>query len=117
MVEIVAALVLLVFVAALGWISPDGLLAFGTAVAVAGLGASLVVGVVYHLRLRAAILRKGTLPPRWWLAPSRLHRALADDERMTVLPFFIAGVVLVAICFGGLLLVALGAVKAYLQSR
>jgi hypothetical protein len=117
MIEIVAALVLLLFVAALGWISPDGLLTFGTAVAVAGLGASLLVGVVYHLRLRAALLRKAALPARWWLAPSRLHGLLADDERMTVIPFFVAGVVLVAICFGGLLLVALGAVKAYLQSR
>ena len=117
MIEVLAALVLLLFVAALGWVSPDGLLAFGTAVALAGLGASLLVGVVYHLRLREAILRKGPLPARWWLAPSRLHRSLADDERMTVIPFFVAGVVLVAICFGGLLLVALGAVKAYLQSR
>ena len=108
---------LLAFVAALGWLSPDGLLAFGTAVAVAGLGASLVVGVVYHLRLRAAVARKGQLPARWWLAPSRLHRLLDEDERMTVLPFFVAGVVLVAICFGGLLLVALGAIKAYLLTR
>lgn len=117
MIEVFAALALLLFVAALGWISPDALLAFGTAVALAGLGASLVVGVVYHLRLRAAILRHGPLPARWWLAPSRLHRRLRDEQRVTVIPFFVAGVVLVAICFGGLLLVALGAAKAYLHTR
>lgn len=117
MIEVVLAAVLLALVAALGWLSPDGLLAFGSAVAVAGLGASVLVGVVYHVRLRAAVARKGLLPARWWLAPSRLHRLLDDDERMTVLPFFVAGVVLVAICFGGLLLVALGAVKAYLMTR
>ena len=108
---------LLAFVAALGWLSPDGLLAFGSAVAVAGLCASLVVGVVYHLRLRAVMARKGPLPSRWWLAPSRLHPALDESERMTVIPLFVAGVVLVAICFGGLLLVALGAVKAFLMTR
>jgi hypothetical protein len=117
MIEVVLAAVLLALVAALGWLSPDGLLAFGSAVAVAGLGASVLVGVVYHVRLRAAVARKGLLPARWWLAPSRLHRLLDDDERMTVLPFFVAGVVLVAVCFGGLLLVALGAVKAYLMTR
>ena len=108
------ALLLLALVAALGWLSPDGLLAFGSAVAVAGLAASLVVGVVYHLRLRTTIARKGPLAARWWLAPSRLHAQLDDDERMKVIPLFVAGVVLVAIRFGGLLLVALGAVKAYL---
>ncbi len=117
MIEALVAVLLLVFVAALGWMSPDGLLAFGTAVAVAGLGASLVVGVVYHLRLRAAVARKRLLPPRWWLAPSRLHSLLDADERMTVLPFFVAGVVLVAICFAGLLLVTLGAIKAYVLTR
>jgi hypothetical protein len=117
MIEAILAAVLVAFVVALGWLSPDGLLAFGTAVAVAGLGASLVVGLVYHLRLRAAVARKGQLPARWWLAPSRLHRLLDDDERLTVLPFFIGGVVLVAVCFGGLLLVAMGAIKAYFLTR
>lgn len=117
MIEAIVAALLLALVAALGWLSPDGLLTFGSAVAVAGLGASLLVGVVYHLRLRAAVARKGPLPARWWLAPSRLHQLLDEDERLTVLPFFVAGVVLVAICFGGLLLVMLGAIKAYLMTR
>jgi hypothetical protein len=117
MIEAGIALALLAFVVALGWLTPDGLLAFGTAVAVAGLGASMLVGLVYHLRLRAAVARKGQLPARWWLAPSRLHGLLDENERLTVLPFFVAGVVLVAICFAGLLLVALGAIKAYVLTR
>ena len=110
-------MVLLAFVAALGWLSPDGLLDFGSAVAIAGLGASLVVGLVYHVRLRAAMTRKGPLPARWWLAPSRLHAALDDGERLTVIPLFVAGVVLIAICFAGLLLVALGRGEGTLLSR
>jgi hypothetical protein len=117
LVELLAALLLLVFVALLGWLSPDGLLAFGSAVAIAALCASLVVGVVYHLRLRAAIARRGPLPVRWWLAPSRLHGALDEGERLIVIPLFVTGVVLVAICFAGLLLVAIGAVKAFLMTR
>jgi hypothetical protein len=115
--EAVAVAVVLALVLALGWLAPLPLLAVGMGVAAVGLAASLVAGALYHARLRAEVLRRRPLPARWWWAPSRLHGQLDDAGRRSVLRPYRAGVVLVAFAGGGLLLIAVAAVKAYLEAR
>jgi hypothetical protein len=115
--EALAVAVVLALVLALGWLAPVSLLALGMALAAAALAASLVVGALYHRRLHAEVARRRPPPPRWWWAPSRLHGELDDAGRALVLRYYRAGVALVALAGGGLLLIAVAAAKAYLESR
>jgi hypothetical protein len=117
MVEGVLALVVLGLVVGLAWLSPLPLLAIGAGLASAGLSASVAVGILYHRRLRLELVRRQALPPRWWWAPTRLHRRLDEAGRAAVLPYFRAGLVLVVLAFGGMALVALGAAKAWMETR
>jgi hypothetical protein len=98
----------------LATLGPERLLQVGALFAAVGLLGSLPVGLAYHLRLRSWLLRRGPPPRGWWWAPSRFHAALEHEGRASVLPFFTAGVVLVALCVVGLLFVGTGTVKAYL---
>jgi hypothetical protein len=117
MVEGVLAVLVLGLVLGLAWVAPLPLLAIGAGLASAGLSASVAVGVLYHRKLRLELIRRRSLPPGWWWAPSRLHRELDENGRAAVLPYFRAGVFLVILAFAGLSLVALGAVKAWLLTR
>jgi hypothetical protein len=68
-----------------------------------GMLVGLPSGLLYHLRLRAALLQAGALPPRWWLEPVRLHERLEPATLRRVLPSFYVGA-------AGFLLCALGCV-------
>ena len=63
------------------------------ALALVALGALLggPFGVLYHLRLRRELERQGDLPARWYLEPTRHHRALRDDAMRRVGPAFALG--------------------------
>ncbi len=113
MVEVGVAAALLLIVIGVGVLGPQGLLVAGVATTAGGLFASLVVGLVYHLRLREQLRRLALLEPGWWWAPSRLHGQLDDAGRAAVFPFYRAGVASVAIALGGLFLVGIAAVKAF----
>src|SRR5215207_8817462 len=106
MVEGVLALLVVGLVLGLGVLTPLPLLAIGAGLTAAGLSASAAVGWLYHRRLRAELLRRRPMPAGWWWAPSRLHRELDEAGRDVVLPYFRVGLLLI--------LVALGAVKAWL---
>ena len=83
----------------------------GALVAALGLALGVPGGLVYHLRLRAALLRRDALPRRWWVEPVRLHRHLSDAERRRVMPPFTlgaAGFVLTMLGCGLVLLGVLG---------
>jgi hypothetical protein len=112
--EVLVAALLAALFSVLAALGPERLLQVGALFAAIGLLGSLPVGLAYHLRLRSWLLRRGPPPRGWWWAPSRFHAALERDGRAKVLPFFTAGVVLVALCVVGLLFVGTGTVKAYL---
>jgi hypothetical protein len=75
-------------VALVPWTS---LFQLGVVLSAAGLLLGVPTGLVYHLRLRAALLEAGALPPRWWLDPVRRHPAIPEAWRPRVLPWFYAG--------------------------
>jgi hypothetical protein len=69
----------------------ESLVAAGAACAALGLLLGLPTGLLYHLRLRAALRARGELPGRWWLRPVALHGRLRSAERRGVLAWFYAG--------------------------
>jgi len=99
----VGAMLLLVFVP---W---PWLLQAGALVTALGLALGLPPGLVYHVRLRQALLRRGALPRRWWVEPARYHRELDAEGRGRVLPWFVAGGVGFVVVVLGCGLVLLGA--------
>lgn len=109
MIETVLVLLVLGAMASLALVPWPWLLEAGALVTLLGFLVGLPPALVYHLRLRAALQRRGRLPPRWWLEPSRLHRHLEADDRPRVIPWFVAGAVGFAVVMVGCGLVVLGA--------
>jgi hypothetical protein len=101
----------------LAYLTPAALLWLGVGITVGGLAVSTVTGLVYHLRLRAAIGRVGPRPRLWWWAPSRFHAWLGERDRASVMAWFRVGATSFAFCGFGLFVVAGAIVKAILFSR
>lgn len=102
----------LLLVAWAGYVaSAFALLSLGAWLVVGGLAVSVPAGVVYHLRLRAALLARGPLPARWIWSPQSHHQTLAHADRQRVLPWFAVGAVSVTAVFVGCALGFVGALK------
>ena len=87
---------LLVLVLAVGGLllpllSWTAVLQLGVLGVVLGLGLGIPTSLVYHVRLARVLAARGELPPRWWLAPTRLHERLRGAERRAVLRWFFLG--------------------------
>ncbi len=63
----------------------------GFVIAVGSLTIGAIAGAVYHWRLRAALLARDALPPRWWVNPVALHGKLTTDDRDRTMPAFYVG--------------------------
>ncbi len=72
-------------------LSGTAVLELGVLGVVLGLGLGIPTSLVYHAKLARALGARGELPPRWWLAPTRLHARLRGTERRAVLRWFFAG--------------------------
>ncbi len=96
---------------------PEALMRLGWLVAMSGLLLSTAAGLVYHLRLRTALVRAGRLPPRWWWSPTRFHGRLEAAARETFMRWFVAGGISFGVCVLGLVFVVIAAVKAGLRVR
>jgi hypothetical protein len=101
---------------ALPLLAPGSVLGAGIALTLVGLAVGVPTSLVYHLRLRAALLARAALPPRWWIDPTALHGQLHAGERGRVLPWFAAGGASFAATVLGCVLVALGAVLQVFQA-
>jgi hypothetical protein len=67
------------------------LLETGAALAGAGMLVGVPAGLLYHLRLRRALLDADALSARWWVSPVPLHRRLDAGALAPVLPPFYLG--------------------------
>ena len=67
------------------------ILELGVLAVALGLGVGIPTSLVYHVKLARALGRRGELPPRWWLSPTRLHARLRGAERRSVLRWFFLG--------------------------
>jgi hypothetical protein len=109
MIETLLVLLGLGAMAALALLPWPWLLEAGAVLTALGFAVGLPPALVYHLRLRAALLRRGRLVRRWWLEPTRLHRFLETEDRRRVMPWFTAGA-------AGFVLVVLGCVLVVLAA-
>ncbi|MBI4526078.1 MAG: hypothetical protein HY695_19950 [Deltaproteobacteria bacterium] len=108
-VGIVAALVL----AAIGGHFLHGpiLLGIGAATSAAGLTIGVIVGVRYHLALYRALGPMGILGSGWWWRPTSYHARLPSANRRTVMPWFHAGVISMAVALAGCALMLAGILR------
>jgi hypothetical protein len=115
--EVLLAAVLLVVLGAavaaallLPW---EVLLVVGFSSVAVGLLVGLPTGFVYHLKLRACLLRTPPLPRRWWLSPTRLHDRLAEAERGSVLAWCYWGAAGFFSCLFGAAVIVLGLIAMW----
>lgn len=94
---------------ALPW---DWLIAGGLALGLLGLALGVPTGLVYHLRLREALLREHALERRWWLRPVSLHERITAPDMGRVLPWFRAGAASFVVVILGSVLMVIGVMKA-----
>ncbi len=81
-------------------------LGIGLTAIVAGLIVSVPSAIVYHLRLHAALARRDALERGWIWHPTRLHGRLPEEERFSVLVWFVVGVLGWSLALLGCALVA-----------
>ena len=120
MAELLLVLTAVGVVSALGLvvplIPPEWLVESGIWVTLLGFALGLPTSLVWHVVLRARLLRSKRLPARWWLRPVSLHASLAPDERPAVLVWFYLGGAGFALACLGCLLVGSGVVSAAVRA-
>jgi hypothetical protein len=114
-IGLVVALLLLLVLGALllPLLSWSVLLQLGVFSVALGLALGIPTSLVYHAKLARALAARGELPPRWWLAPTRLHARLRDTERRAVRRWFFLGGAGFVITIAGCAAVLVGALLAY----
>ena len=101
----VGIFVFLVFVAAGGSLV---VLMVGSAMAAVGLTVGIVVGITYHLALYRALAPMGVLGSNWWWHPTSYNARVPSANRPTVMSWFYAGVMSMAVAMVGCALILTG---------
>jgi hypothetical protein len=113
MLELGLVLALLALLCGAGFLLPLlpwlALIQLGAVAIAFGLALGVPTGVVYHVKLARLLAARAELPPRWWLAPTRLHARLRAGERRGVLAWFYLGGAGFVITLAGCGLVVAGA--------
>jgi len=113
MLELGLVLGLLALLGVAGFLLPLlpwlALIQLGAAAIGLGLALGVPTGLVYHIKLARLLAARRELPPRWWLAPTRLHGRLRGGERRAVLAWFYLGGAGFVITLAGCGLVVAGA--------
>lgn len=94
-------------------VAPDTLLYAGGVITSVGLVAGVPTGFWYHVALYRTLRRRGPLPARWWLRPVPLHSRLREDERSSVLRWFVLGGIGFGVVVMGCGTVVLGLLVAF----
>jgi hypothetical protein len=113
MLELGLVLGLLALLGVAGFLLPLipwlALIQLGVAGIAIGLALGVPTGLVYHVKLARLLASRRELPPRWWVAPTRLHSRLREGERRAVLGWFFLGGAGFVITLAGCALVIAGA--------
>jgi hypothetical protein len=111
-VEALIAFVILLFFLGVAYLNAflswEALVMVGASLAAFGLAIGLPGGLLYHVKLRRALLTKGALPHRWWLRPANHHAALAPAQWRQIRSAFFVGAL-------GFSIIMLGAVLTFLS--
>jgi len=112
MIEITILIGALVGIGLLGYlvtvISPHLIHNIGLMMLIFGLVEGLPTGIWYHVVLRRILASRGTLPPRWWIHPTRLHDHLTAEEHRSIRLWFLLGGIGYTVAVGGGLAAILG---------
>jgi hypothetical protein len=81
------------------------ILGIGAAVTAIGFTAGVIVGIGYHTTLYRALAPLNVLQPRWWWRPTSYNSRLPPSRRRSVMVWFYAGIVTVALDFVGCALI------------
>ncbi len=68
---------------------------------IVGLVLGVPTGLWYHVVLYRFVASRVSVPSRWWLSPSNLHRHLTDDEERHIRPWYRIGGVGFVLCVAG----------------
>ncbi|MCP3987054.1 MAG: hypothetical protein GY723_21920 [bacterium] len=115
MLEIVVFAGLLGALAAFAWVPWIVLIQIAGLCSVVGLAIGVPGALVYHLRLRACLIRADALPARWWVHPFALHPRLAAADLDRVLPPCFVGAGGGALAFLGCLVGALAVLSSWVH--
>jgi hypothetical protein len=103
--EILFLLIALVGIGFLGYlitiITPQLFSTIGLLMLVVGLAEGIPTGFWYHVALRRILIQRGTLPPKWWIHPTRHHGQLTQDEHRRIRLWFALGGIGYAIAVTG----------------
>ena len=80
----------------------------GLLLLVAGLAEGLPTGIWYHVVLYRILIRRGPLPSRWWIHPTRHHAGLTPEEHRRIRLWFLLGGLGYTMAVGGGLVAIVG---------
>ena len=105
MLEIGFLLAALIGIGLLGYlitiITPHVFHNIGLIMLVAGLVEGVPTGFWYHVVLRRILVKRGALPRRWWIHPTRFHSQLTPEEYRRVRLWFVLGGIGYAVAVSG----------------
>ena len=105
MLEMALLLIAAVAAGVIGIVGPSlgatVIIELGLGMLLVGLVVGLMTGFWYHVVLYRTLASRMRVPPKWWLAPSRLHEYLSDAERDRVRPWYRIGGLGFLLCVGG----------------
>lgn len=94
-------------------ITPQLFSSIGLLMLAAGLAEGVPTGFWYHVVLRRILIQRGTLPPKWWIHPTRHHGQLTPEEHHRIRLWFVLGGIGYAIAVTG----GLAAIAGFLIQR
>ena len=117
MIELVTMVLLVGCFALAAWIPWPTLLELGALLSATGLAVGVPAGILYHVRLRAALVRHDVLPARWWVSPLSHHTLLPEPELRSVMPPCYVGAAGFAVTAAGCALGVLAVLALLLGGR
>ncbi len=91
-------------------------LVLGISLTLVGLVGGGGAGIIYHIKLREALLRLGCGTRGWLLKPVSRHGLLDETAKRQVLPWFRLGAAGFVICVAGIGMVVIAVLRAALST-